>query len=138
MTPRRAVVFLILALVLPFIVMATCFVVVVSRHPGITLPGWYAYVAFFYILGSVILVTIVRRRTAHRTPQEEAERARRRARVLLIYLIVLGIGCFFYGAYKTLKGEFPLAGAVRGGAILLAFIVLFSWALYKDFKRTGR
>jgi len=49
-----------------------------------------------------------------------------------MYLITIWIGLFIYGAYGTLKGDFPMQRAIPAGAFLLAFIGLFSWFLYRD------
>lgn len=138
MTPKSKVALLILGLVLPFMAMWTYFVVVLARHPGIILPSWYAYVVTLYILVSIVLVMVVRHRIAARTPQEQTKRIRAWARLLLMYLLALSFGAFFYGAFETLKGDLTVARAISGGAYLLTFIVLFSWTLYKYFKRKSR
>jgi hypothetical protein len=141
MTPRRKIALLISGLTLPYIAFFMYFVIVISRHPGKILPAWLAYFASFYIFGSVVLVMVVSHRLARSTPQQvsaSGQRTARWARAFAMYLIAVWSGLFAYGAYRTVEGELPIGRAIRAGAILLAFIGLFSWSLYYDSRARKR
>ena len=103
MSARRKIVFLILGLILPFLAFAMYFVVAISRHPSKVFPVWLAYFAFFYIFGSVVLVMVVSRKLARTTSQHTAW-----ARAFASRLIAIWSGLFFYGAYRTIKGDIPI------------------------------
>ena len=88
-------------------------------------------------MGSMILVMVVSRRISANVPPEVTPKAKfalRLARAWVMYLVAIWSGFFIYGAYRTLKGDFPMERAIPAGAFLLAFIGLFSWSLYRDYQ----
>lgn len=91
------------------------------------------------MLAGMIVVTLYSRRVYRAArPQPEKKATSlwlRSARAWIAYLVTIWFGLFLWGAYKTVMGTFEWQRAVPAGAFLLAFIALFSWALYKDFRR---
>jgi hypothetical protein len=136
MTPRRKFVFLIFALIVPYMAFVMYFALR-SSQPGQILPTWFPYFGLSYILGSMVLVMVASRRIFRNVPQEaspKAQSALRWGRAWAMYLVAIWSGFFIYGAYRTLKGDFPMERAIPAGAFLLAFIGLFSWSLYRDYQ----
>ena len=132
MPPRLKIALLIFTLNLPVGAFFAYFVYALSKNPDIVFPSWLADVTCGYISVSVLTVYIARRRLAPGTPQELAAKAQRQARSLVMRLLAFCCCVLIYGIYKATKGELPLSGAIRGGIILLAFVCLFSWWLYRD------
>jgi hypothetical protein len=70
--------------------------------------------------------------SAGRPDPERARRALRKVQTLSTGLVVIWSGFFVYGAIKTLRGKIPLERAIPAGALLLFFIALFGWSLYRS------
>lgn len=136
MTPKKMVLALAFALILPYIAIVTYFALRVQEHP---LPIWFPYFGMPYILGTMIVVMIFSR-IVHRGIAVEQKETPRSAwlwlgRAWMAYLVAVWSGLFIWGAYLTLKGSLQWRRSVPAGAFLLAFIILFAWALNKDFSR---
>jgi len=56
----------------------------------------------------------------------------------MAYLVAVWSVLFLWGAYLTVTGGLEWQRSVPAGAFLLVFIVLFSWALRKDFKAQAK
>jgi len=127
---------LIYGLVLPYIALVMYFALRIRDHP---LPAWFTYFAPSYMLAAMILVTLVSRNLRRSTPPEREEGTpsvwRWVARAWSAYLVAIWSGLLLWGAYLTVRGRLEWQRSVPAGAFLLAFIALFSWPLYKDFKR---
>jgi len=131
MKPRTKTLNLFFGLILPYMALVLYFA---FRLPQQSLPTWLLYFGSVYIFGSIVLVVAVGRRIARDTAQnsETSQAASRWVRGRATSLVALWSVLFLYGAYKTLRSDFPLERALPAGAILLAFIGLFSWLLHKD------
>jgi hypothetical protein len=131
MKPRTKILSLFFGLILPYVALVLYFAV---RLPQRSLPTWLLYFGGLYIFGSVVLVVVVGRRISQDAAQssEKSQAAPRWVRGRATSLVAFWSALFFYGAYKTLRGDFPLERALPAGAILLAFIGLFSWLLHGD------
>ncbi len=137
MTPRRKIALLMFGLILPYMALVMYFVFPRSGHPEPILPSWFPYFGLSYILGSIVLVMAVSRRISRNLPQGVSTTPRSTAwwtRARATYLIAIWTGLFIYGAYRTLKGDFPMERSIPAGAFLLAVIGLFSWLLYRDIR----
>ncbi len=137
MTPRRKIAFLMYGLILAYMALLIYFVFPRSGHPEPVLPSWFPYFGLSYIFGSIVLVVFLSRRVSSNAAQGVSTTPRStpwRARAWATYLIAIWSGLFIYGAYRTLKGDFPMERAIPAGAFLLAFIGLFSWSLCRDIQ----
>ena len=78
-----------------------------------------------YLLGTIILVTVVSRRIARGTQPQTNVKPRPAVRVALKawagYLIAVWCGFFIWGAVETIKGKLEWQRALPAGAFLLAF-----------------
>jgi hypothetical protein len=126
---------LIFGLVLPYFAVVMYFVLRIQEHP---LPAWFPYFGMSYLLGSIILVTVVSRRIARGAQPQTAVQLRPALRIALRayagYLIAVWCGLFLWGTVETMKGKLEWQRALPAGAFLLAFIGLFARWLYTDVK----
>ncbi len=137
MSPKRKVVFLIFGLILPYMAVVMYFVFPRPGHAHPILPGWFPYFGLSYILGSIVPVMVVSRKTFRNAPQQVPKKQQALAwlgRAWAMYLVVVWSGAFVWGAYRTAKGDFQMKNAIPAGAFLLAFIGLFSSSLYHDYR----
>ncbi len=139
MKPKTKILALTFGLVLPYIALAMYFALRIQEHP---LPTWFPYFGLSYILATMIVVMVFSRKVNRGTRPEREEKPksvwRWLGRAWMAYLVAVWSGGFLWGAYLTFKGSLEWQRSVPAGAFLLAFIALFSWALYKDFKRLGK
>ncbi|GAC1663387.1 MAG: hypothetical protein NVS9B4_18090 [Candidatus Acidiferrum sp.] len=126
---------LIFSLVLPYFAVVMYFVFRIQEHP---LPTWFPYFGMTYLLGSIILVTVVSRKVARGTQPQTTVQSRPALRMALRayagYLIAAWCGLFLWGAVETIEGKLEWQRALPAGAFLLAFIGLFARGLYTDVK----
>ena len=125
---------LIFALTIPYFAVVLALVWRDARHP---FPSWFPLVAGCYLFIGVFVVSMVgvrlsRSQSAPKTEQSQLLARRMRARGLS--LVIVWGSFFVYGAYRTWEGDFPLERAIPAGVLLLLFIGLFSWLLYRDNK----
>lgn len=131
-TPKNKIFALVFSLILPYMAIVVFFA---SRLPQQPLPRWFPYFGACYIFASILLATVMGRRIARNAPQQNSAKSQATSRWVrgrVIGLIGLWSLMFLYGAYRTLNGDFPLERAIPAGVILLAFIGLFAWLLYRD------
>src|SRR5690242_4628997 len=135
MKPKTKILALTFGLVLPYAAIATYFALRVQEHP---LPNWFPYFGLSYILATILVVMLYSRKIHRRAKPEKAQRPkwiwRWLGRAWMAYVVAVWSVLFLWGAYLTLRGDLGWQRSVPAGAFLLAFIVLFSWALHKDFK----
>ena len=135
MQPKNKIRALIFGLVLPYFAMVMYFVLRIQEHP---LPTWFPYFGMTYLLGSIILVTVVGRRIARGSQPQTTAQSRPAVRVALRawagYLIAVWCGLFLWGTVETIQGKLEWQRALPAGVFLLAFIALFARWLYTDFK----
>ena len=126
---------LIIGLVLPYFAVVMYFVLRIQEHP---LPTWFPYFGLTYLLGSMILVTVVSRRIAAGTQPQTSVQSRPAVRIAVRawvgYLLAVWCGGFLWGVVETIKGKLEWQRAGPAGAFLLAFIGLFARLLYTDIK----
>jgi hypothetical protein len=139
MKPKTKILALTFGLILPYVAFAMYFALRVQGHP---LPTWFPYFGLSYILATMLVVMLYSRRIHRSAKSETAQRPksvwRWLGRAWMAYLVAAWSVLFLWGAYLTLTGGLEWQSSVPAGAFLLAFIVLFSWALYKDFKAQGK
>jgi len=127
---------LILGLVVPYFAFVMYFALRIQEHP---LPTWVPYFGMTYLLGTMVLVTVVSRRIGRgmqpKTAVESSPPVRIAARAWMGYLLAVWCGGFVWGIVETVKGKLEWQRAVPAGVFLLAFIVLFARLLYTDIKR---
>lgn len=134
--PKSKIVALTFGLILPYVALVMYFALRMQEH---SLPSWLPYFGLSYILGTIIAVTVYSRRIS-RGAQPEAVYESQPARRWMLwasvgYLIALWSGFFLWGTVQTIGGNFEWKRALPAGALLLAFIALFSRFLYSDIKR---
>lgn len=136
MKPKTKILALTFSLIVPYLALVMYFALRIQEHP---LPTWFPHFGLLYILGTLIVVMVFSRRIYRGAQQKTVEKPqsvlRWIARVWMGYLVAIWSGLFLWGTYQTLSGNFEWQHALPAGAFLLAFIALFSWALYKDVKR---
>jgi hypothetical protein len=134
MQPKNKIRALIFGLVLPYFALVMYFVLRIQDHP---LPTWFPYFGLTYLLGSIILVTVVSRKN-RQGEQPKVVQSRPALRLVLRawagYLIAVWSGLFLWGAAETIRGKLEWQRALPAGAFLLAFIGLFAHLLYTDIK----
>jgi hypothetical protein len=134
MQPKNKIRALIFGLVLPYFALVMYFVLRIQDHP---LPTWFPYFGLTYLLGSIILVTVVSRKN-RQGEQPKVVQSRPALRLVLRawagYLIAVWSGLFLWGAAETIRGKLEWQRALPVGAFLLAFIGLFARLLYTDIK----
>jgi hypothetical protein len=139
MKPKTKILALTFGLILPYVAFAIYFALRVEEHP---LPTWFPYFGLSYILATMLVVMLYSRRIHRGAKPETAQRPKSvwlwLGRAWTAYLVAVWSVLFLWGAYLTLTGGLKWQRSVPAGAFLLAFIVLFSWALYKDFKAQGK
>ena len=139
MKPKTKILALTFSLVLPYIALVIYFALRIQEHP---LPTWFPYFGLSYILATIIVVMFFSR-NVYRAARLEQEKKPKSlllwvAKAWMAYLVAVWFGLFLWGSYLTLRGSLEWQRSVPAGAFLLAFIALFSWALYKGFKRPGK
>jgi hypothetical protein len=134
--PKTKILTLLFALILPYMAVVMYFALRIQDHP---LPTWFPYFGLSYILGTILLVTAFSKIIHRNVPPQSSEKARPAVRWMLRawagYLVVIWSGAFVWGLYETVMGRMAWQRAIPAGAFLLAFIAIFSRALYGDFKR---
>ena len=139
MKPKNKILILSVGLILPYMALVVFFALRAQEH---RLPTWFPYFGLSYILATMIVVMLYSRRLRRDAQAESAWRPtsgwRWVGRGWVAYLIVVWSALFLRGAYSTVIGRLDWRRSVPAGAFLLAFIVLFSWALYRDFKPKGQ
>ena len=142
MQPKNKIRALIFGFVLPYFALVMYFVLGFVFHIRESpLPTWFPYFGMAYLLGTVLLVSVIGRRIARSALAEPTQSVvkprpavRVAARVWAGYLIAVWCGFFLYGAVETVRGRFEWQRALPAGAFLLIFIVLFARELYADIK----
>lgn len=128
----RALVF---GLVLPYFALVMYFILRIQEHP---IPTWFAYFGLTYLLGSIMLVTLVSRRIARGSRPQAAVQSRPMvrmgARAWVGYLLAVWCGLFLWGTVETIRGKLEWRRALPSGVFLLAFIGIFARLLYIDIK----
>src|SRR5690349_2423880 len=127
MSPRAKVLSLILGFALPYVVFAAYFGLQLPNRP---LPAWFPYFGAAYLFGTILVVAVAAPRLSRGTTpvQQNINQApSQNAAQGAVVLVLFWCGLFIYGAYRTMKGAFPLERAIPAGVILLAAIGLFSW-----------
>jgi len=136
MKPKVKTLILMFGLILPYMAVVMYFALRIQERP---LPTWFPYFGLSYILGTVILVTVFSRRFQRTAQPQSSEKQRPALRWILRawagYLLVVWSGGFVWGLYETIIGKLEWQRAIPAGVFLLAFIAIFSRALYGDFKR---
>jgi hypothetical protein len=133
MSPRTKSIVLILSLALPYGAFVSFFVF--SATPGSThpFPSWVAWVAIAYMLGSMLLTSILGPKLFRGAPSPPPTPRNRvymqTAKGWSLYLVLVWSCIFIYGAYKTLKSDLLLERAIPAGAALLAFIAIFAQSI---------
>ncbi|HEX4005406.1 MAG TPA: hypothetical protein VHX60_04480 [Acidobacteriaceae bacterium] len=143
MNPRSRAAVLIgsaVALTVPYVV----FVVYFSfKLPKNHWPVWFTDVLLVWFLANFVAVSLIARRMAKKTPpptaksQEQFPKSTPRLwilRAVCSYLVIVWIVLFVNGAKGTIRGEYPLDRAIPAGAVLLFFISLFGFIVYRSFR----
>ena len=130
MSPRTKFTVLVLGLAVPYGAFVSSFAF--SATPGSThpFPSWFPWVALAYMLGSMLLASILGPKLFRGSPSPPPTPQNRVymqiAKGWSLYLVLVWSCLFIYGAYKTLKGDLLLERAIPAGAALLAFIAIFT------------
>jgi len=107
----------------------------IQEHP---LPIWLPYFGLSYLLGTMILVTILGRRFSRSAATQTINKPRSvflwAMRGWAAYLVLVWSLMFLWGTYETITGRVAWNRSIPAGAFLLAFIALFSRLLYVDMK----
>ena len=135
MTPKVKILTLVLALLVPYFVVFIYFAAIRPGQSHQPPPDWLPYFGMAFMLFFMIFAPFASRRIFRHARQGSPVReqpAPPSFRGGVVALLLVWSGLFFYGAYGTIMGKFPVRRAIPAGAFLLAFIGLFSWQLYRD------
>jgi hypothetical protein len=133
--PKTKTLSLLLALNLPLLALTMYFGFRTMEHP---LPTWSPYFFLSYFLVTIISGTVLSRKISSNPPAQAVENPQSFLRwiwkVWSGYLVAFWSGLFLWGAHQTIVGKLMWQRAIPAGALLLVFIALFSWSLFKDIK----
>ena len=139
--PKNKILVLIFGLLLPYFALVMYFVLRIQGHPKEQpFPSWFPYFGITYLLGTILLVSVVGRRIARSAQANSPPNVKPRPAVRIAirawagYLVAVWCIFFLYGAFETVRGKFEWQRALPAGAFLLAFIALFARWLYTDLK----
>jgi len=127
---RIAIVF---GLIVPYVFFVFFMILSTAGHSD-KLPAWVPFAGAGYLLLAIFLGVVLSRRIKGDEPPRDPERAQvsmNWARSYGTRLVVLWSGLFVYGAYRTVKGDFPLERAIPAGLLLLGFIAVFGWSVFR-------
>jgi len=142
MSPRTKFTVLVLGLALPYDAFVSFFAF--SATPGSThpFPSWFPWVALAYMLGSMLLASILGPKLFRGSPSPPPTPQNRVymqiAKGWSLYLVLVWSCLFLYGAYKTLKGDLLLERAIPAGAALLAFIAIFAQSIRRMYAAENK
>lgn len=128
------------ALTIPYIAFAVYFSL---KFPPNHWPAWFTNVLLVWFLANFVVVYLIGRRMAkkdrlvnatHPTESRKATVGVWILRVIGSYLVILWSTLFVYGVRGTVRGEYPFVRAIPAGALLLFFILLFGWGIYRSFR----
>jgi hypothetical protein len=132
MKPHQKRVILFLAILAPgMLVLMFAF----WQYPSNTLPVWIPVSWGFYVLAAITFMTLFGRQII-KSPSDSRRAPGGQASATMggISLITVWSAFFLYSAFKFLKGDIPVSRAVPAGALLMAFILVFSWLMRRDMK----
>jgi len=122
-----------LGLALPYLAFALYFAIAATPETAHPFPSWFPWVALTYMLGSMILASVLGPRIFRDAPHPPSTPQNRFylqiAKGWSLYLVFVWSCLFIYGSYKTLKGELRVERAIPAGVILLAFIAIFAQSI---------
>lgn len=128
--PKTKITALMLGLLLPYMAVVMYFSFRIQEHP---LPTWFPYFGLSYMLGTISFVVVLGRKISGSEKWGSADPAQRRGlRLWAGYLILVWSSLFLWGAYRAIEGKLAWQRALPLGALLLAFIALYSRLVYKD------
>jgi hypothetical protein len=142
MSPRTKFTVLVLGLALPYGAFVSFFVF--SATPGSThpFPSWFPWVALTYMLGSMLLASILGPKLFRGAPSPPPTPQNRVymqiAKGWSLYLVLVWSFLFIYGGYTTLKGDLLLERAIPAGAALLAFIAIFAQSIRRMYAAENK
>lgn len=126
-----------MAFVVPYL--AIMMPLLMSYH-GRPIPAGIPVVGGFDMLFTIVFLTLFAQRPTRKQtggvpvqPNPQVAASARRGGFALIGLWSL---LFLYGAAKVFSGSIPLNRGIPAGVLLLSFIGVFSWFMYRD-RRNG-
>jgi uncharacterized membrane protein len=105
-----------------------------QRFPAHHWPSWFTETIAVWFIANFLLLMLLAKRIFKRQVVEPqvARRASKIAQIVVSYLLIVWSVLFFYGVRGTMRGEVPISRAIPAGAVLLFFITLFGWSLYRS------
>jgi hypothetical protein len=107
------------------------------RFPPKHWPSWFTNtIAIWFIVNFLTLMLLIRlTRRLFKIGVVDIEKARAYGEKALrtsTRLVIFWSLLFLYGVEQTARGKFPLERAIPAGALLLFFIALFGWSIYRS------
>jgi UDP-N-acetylmuramyl pentapeptide phosphotransferase/UDP-N-acetylglucosamine-1-phosphate transferase len=104
-----------------------------QQFPPNQWPAWFTNtIAVWFLANFLIIFLLVKR--MFRGQAVDAEKARRAAEKSVrtsTRLVILWSLLFLYGVKETIQGKIPLGRAIPAGVLLLVFIGIFGWEVYR-------
>jgi hypothetical protein len=137
MSSKTKILLLLMVLMLPYMAIM---VPTLMRYQEGGVPTWIPLVGGFYMLFTIVTVTLFSQRLAKKQagslpPNPDiAARANNRGMALIVFWVLL----FLYGVAKVWSGAIPLNRGIPAGILLLSFIGVFSYFAYRDKQNRAR
>ena len=136
MNPKYALAFFI---GMAFVLMAPFFgfFLYYSRQfPSNHFPAWFTNTIAIWFVGNFVAIMLLMRLTRRifRNQVVDVEKARaveEKATRTSTRLVIFWSLLFLYGVVETVRGKFPLKRAIPAAALLVLFIGIFGWGLYR-------
>ena len=133
-------------LAVTFVLMAPYlgFVMYLSLHlPQKHWPAWATNTIALWFAANFLVLALVATKMFRKQPvaRQSAEETKKASAVLVLvpmfglYLVIVWTGLFLYGAKETIEGKYLLSRAIPAGAFLLLSIGIFSWSLYRSWRK---
>jgi hypothetical protein len=130
---RKQLFFILLALALmaPYLAFMVYFSL---RYPSGLWPRWLVNTLAAWFVTNFLIICLLARRIFRGSvaDPEKARIIRRKSARSSTRLVILWSLLFLYGLKETIDGKIPLNRAIQAGALLLFFIGIFGWHIYRS------
>jgi hypothetical protein len=103
------------------------------QYPSHRWPDWLVNTLAIWFVANFFIVWMLARvmSKGQVVDPEKARVAVAKSIGTSIRLVILWSALFIYGVAETVQGKFPLRRAIPAGTLLLFFIGIFGWSIYR-------